>query len=47
MAFFEHSYERPARKHFRWWHNCALRRRLAPMVEKARMIRRRFDNIVT
>jgi transposase len=22
MAFFEYVYERPARKHFRWWHNC-------------------------
>ena len=47
MAFFEYVYERPARKHFRWWLNWAVRSRLKPMAEKARMIRRRFENIVT
>jgi transposase len=47
MAFFGYIYERPARKHFRWWHNWAVRSRLRPMIEKARMLHRRFDNIVT
>jgi len=47
MAFFEYVYERPARKHFRWWHSWAVRSRLAPMIDKARMLKRRFDNIVT
>jgi len=47
MAFFEYFYERPARKHFRWWHNWAVRSRLKPMAEKARMIKRRFENVVT
>lgn len=47
MAFFEYIYERPARKHFRWWHNWAVRSRLAPIVDKAQMIKRRFENIVT
>lgn len=47
MAFFEYFYERPARKHFRWWHNWAVRSRLRPMVEKARMLKRRFENVVT
>lgn len=47
MAFFLYHYERPARKHFRWWHNWAVRSRLKPIIEKARMIKRRFDNIVT
>jgi transposase len=47
MAFFGYYYERPARKHFRWWHNWAVRSRLKPMIEKARMIKRRFENIVT
>ena len=47
MAFFAYQYERPARKHFRWWHNWAVRSRLTPMIEKARMIKRRFENIVT
>ena len=44
---FTYIYERPARKHFRWWHNWATRSRLRPMIEKARMIKRRFENIVT
>ena len=47
MAFFEYVYERPARKHFRWWHNWATRSRLRPVLEKARMLQRRFENIVT
>lgn len=47
MAVFAYHYERPARKHFRWWHNWAIRSRLKPMIEKARMIKRRFENIVT
>lgn len=28
MAFFSYQYERPARKHFRWWHGWAVRSRL-------------------
>jgi len=47
MAFFEYHYERPARKHFRWWHNWAARSRLQPMIETGRMLKRRFENIVT
>lgn len=47
MAFFCYHYERPARKHFRWWHGWAVRSRLAPMLEKARMLKRRFENVVT
>jgi transposase len=47
MAFFLYHYERPARKHYRWWHNWAVRCRLKPMIEKARMIQRRFANIIT
>jgi len=47
MAFFEYKYERPARKHFHWWLNWAVRSRLKPIQEKARLIKRRFDNIVT
>jgi transposase len=47
MALFGYVYERPARKHFRWWHNWAVRSRLRPMVEKARMLKRRFENVVT
>jgi transposase len=47
MAFFTYIYERPARKHFRWWHNWAVRSRLRPMLDVARMLKRRFENVVT
>ena len=43
MALFCYCYEQSARKHFRWWHNWATRSRLQPMIEKARMIKRRFE----
>ena len=46
-AFFGYHHERPARKHFRRWHNWAARSRLKPTIEKARRIKRRFENIVT
>jgi len=47
MALYGYVYERPARKHFRWWHNWAVRSRLKPMMEVARMLQRRFENIIT
>jgi transposase len=47
MALFSYVYERPARKHFRWWYNWAVRSRLRPMKEVAGMLKRRFENIIT
>ena len=47
MALYEYVYERPARKHFRWWHNWAVRSRLEPMIQVARTLKRRFENIIT
>jgi transposase len=47
MALYSYIYERPARKHFRWWHGWAVRSRLQPMIEVARMLKRRFENIIT
>ena len=47
MALFEYHYERPARKHFHWWHSWAVRSRLQPMIEVARMLKRRFENLIT
>jgi transposase len=47
MALYSYAYERPARKHFRWWWNWAVRSRLRPMLEVARMLKRRFENIIT
>lgn len=47
MALYGYVYERPARKHFRWWHRWAMRSRLQPMIKVARMLQRRFANIIT
>ena len=47
MALYSYTYERPARKHFRWWHGWAVRSRLQPMIEVSRMLKRRFENIIT
>lgn len=47
MSLYGYIYERPARKHFRWWYNWATRSRLQPMIEVARMMKRRFENIIT
>lgn len=47
MALYDYVDERPARKHFRWWQGWAVRSRLAPMKKVARMLKRRFENIIT
>ena len=47
MALFGYVYERPARKHFRWWHSWAVRSRLQSMIEVARTLKRRLENILT
>jgi transposase len=47
MAFFQYRYKRPALKHFNLWYGWAIRSRLEPMKEVARMLKRRFANIVT
>ena len=46
-ALFSYVYEGPASKHFRWWYNWAVRSRLQPMIEVARTLKRRFENIIT
>ena len=47
MALYHYVYEKPARKHFRWWYNWAMHSRLEPMKEKARMLKRRLENVIT
>jgi len=32
MTLYSYVYERPARKHFRWWHNWAVRESAATMI---------------
>ena len=47
MGLYTYRYQGPARKHFRWWYNWAVRSRLEPMKDVARMLKRRFDNVIT
>jgi transposase len=47
MDLYDYVYEKPARKHFHWWYNWAVRSRLQPMKEVAGMLKRRFENIIT
>jgi transposase len=47
MALYHYVYEKPARKHFQWWYNWAMHSRLEPMKEKARMLKRRLENVIT
>jgi transposase len=47
MVLFHYSREGPARKHFRCWYNWATHSRLKPMIETARMLKRRLPNILT
>jgi transposase len=47
MSLYGYTYEVPARKHFTWWYNWAVRSRLTPMIQVARMLKRRFANIIT
>jgi hypothetical protein len=43
MALCSYIYERPAHKRFRWWHGWAVRSRLEPMIEVARMLKRHVE----
>src|SRR2546429_5750484 len=45
MSLYNYVYEKPARKHFQWWYSWAVRSRLQPIKEVARMLKRRFENI--
>jgi len=47
MDLYNYVYEKPARKHFQWWYSWAVRSRLQPIKEVARMLKRRFENIIT
>jgi len=47
MDLYDYVYEKPARRHFHWWYNWAVRSRLQPMKEVAAMLKRRFENIIT
>ncbi len=47
MVLWDYHYEGPARKHFHWWYQWATHSRLKPMIEKARMLKKRLANVLT
>ena len=47
MVLWDYAYEGSARKHFRWWYRWATHSRLPAMIDKARMLKRRLENILT
>lgn len=47
MGLWDYTYQAPARKHFAWWHRWAVRCRLQPMVEAAKLLKSRLPNILT
>jgi len=47
MRLFDYNYEGAARRHFRSWYNWATHSRLKPIIAVARMLKRRFENVIT
>jgi transposase len=47
MYLFDYTQDASARRHFRSWYNWATHSRLDPMISVAKMLKRRFDNIIT
>jgi len=47
MRFFDYSYESVARKFFAQWYFWATHSRLEPMIKVARMLKGRFENVIT
>ena len=47
MRFWDYRYQGAADRHFRDWYGWAMRSRLEPIKQAARMIKRHYDNIVT
>ena len=47
MRLWDYRYEGCARKHFAWWYRWASHSRLAPMKEKARMLKSHIANVLT
>jgi transposase len=47
MYLFDYTQDAAARRHFRSWYNWATHSRLEPMISVAKMLKRRFDNIIT
>jgi transposase len=47
MDLWNYSYVGAARNHFRRWYSWAIRSRLEPMKQKARMLSTRLENVLS
>jgi transposase len=47
MKLWDYSYRGAAENHFRWWYRWATHSRLKPMIDKAKMLKTRLNNILT
>ena len=47
VEFWKYQYAKPAEKFFNRWYGWATHSRLQPMIDVAKMLKRRFDKIVT
>jgi len=47
MALFDYLYEGAARRHFRWWYQWATHSKLRPVIEVAKMLKERIENVLT
>lgn len=47
MCLWDFTSATAARNHFKWWYRWAIRSKLQPMIEKAKMLKARLPNILT
>jgi transposase len=47
MELFDYTYEGPARRYFQWWYRWATHSRLKPVIDVARTLKARLENILT
>jgi len=47
MKLWDFKYPKAAQNHFAWWYRWAAHSRLAPMIEKAKMLKNHLQNILT
>lgn len=47
MRLWDFVYPKAAKNHFAWWYRWAVRSRLEPIIEKARMLKTHLHNILT
>ena len=47
MKLWDYSYRGAAENHFRWWYRWATHSRLKPMIDKAKLLKKHLQNILT